>query len=323
LSRETNTSRTLDVCAQERGVVGTCSARPLLRTKVVLGAISVALLWALCYPLVTTAVEYAPPLKLGALRALLAGLVLLGLSVRRNHPRGRDWLAVAAIGISATGLGFAGMFLAGGRVAPGIATVIANSQPLLAAVIGSFALHEAVSIRASVGMMVSFGGIATIAAPALKSPNSESVTIAGILFVLLGALGVAMGNVIMKRCVRRLDPIAATGWQLLIGAAFLGFVSSVWGSDAEIQWTVPFLIALAGLAIPGTAVAFALWFGLLGRAPLTILNVFSFLTPVFALAIGAAFYDERLTMMEVIGACLVVGGAWMAARSPGIAKRRE
>jgi drug/metabolite transporter (DMT)-like permease len=95
---------------------------------------------------------------------------------------------------------------------------------------------------------------------------------------------------------------------------FLG--ASLSSRSGTIEWSIHFLLVLAGLAVPGTAVAFALWFALIRRAPLNALNVFSFLTPVFALGIGAGFYGERLTGFEIAGACVVIAGAWMAARRP-------
>lgn len=284
-----------------------------------LGAIAVALLWALCYPLVTTAVEFAPPLYTGALRALLAGLVLVALSLPlgRPRPRGAEWLAVVAIGASSTGLGFGGMFLAGGRVSPGLATVVANSQPLLAALIAYFALRERLTGRQAIGMAVAFIGIALIASKALEPADSTGLSLAGILFVLLGAIGVALGNVVMRKFADRLDALTATGYQLLIGSMLLFLGAFATESSDQIRCTPSFLLTLAGLAIPGTAVAFALWFSLLERVPLNVVNVFSFLTPVFALAIAAGFYDERLTRLQILGACLILGGAWISARARG------
>lgn len=287
-------------------------------TKTAAGAVIVALLWALCYPLITTAVRYAPPLHIGALRAALAGvlLIVVGVVLRRPNPRGREWFAVTAIGVCSTGLGFAGMFLAGGRIGPGLASVIANTQPLLAAMLGYFVLGEKLEGRQAAGMIVAFIGIGLVAAPALSGPdNTGATSLAGIAFVLMGAIGVATGNVVMKRFALRLDPIMATGWQLLVGSLLLFGVVALRGSPVSIEWTGPLLLALNGLAIPGTAIAFVLWFALIRRAPLNALNVFSFLTPVFALAIGAGLYGERFGIWEIAGSSVVVGGAWIAAQT--------
>lgn len=43
-------------------------------------------------------------------------------------------------------------------------------------------------------------------------------------------------------------------------------------------------------------------------------NVFSLLTPVFAIGIAAAFYHERLTGPGIAGVCVVIAGGWITAR---------
>jgi len=293
---------------------------PVQRTRVITaGAVAVALLGALCYPLVTPAVQYAPPLQLGGLRALLGGLMLVVFSewTGRRRPQGRQWLAVVAIGVCSTGLGFAGMFLAGGRVTPGIATVIANTQPLLAAVLGSFVVGETLKRFQLVGMGVAFAGVALVAIPTLLPSSGVAVSPSGIGFVLIGAVGVAFGNVVMKRFAADLDAISATGWQLLVGSACLLGTAALMEPSAVVRWTSPLPLSLVGLAGPGTAVAFALWFALIRRAPLNHVNVFSFLTPVFALIIGAGLYGERLGPFALIGSGFVLAGAWVAVRSSG------
>ncbi|MBI3041717.1 MAG: DMT family transporter [Betaproteobacteria bacterium] len=100
--------------------------------------ILVMILWAACFPLITVGLASAPHLTFAALRAILAGtaLVALGVILRRPLPSGpAAWGWITAIGLGATTLGFLGMVHAAEFVAPGMATVIANTQPLIAAAV--------------------------------------------------------------------------------------------------------------------------------------------------------------------------------------------
>src|SRR3990170_898588 len=107
------------------------------------GLILMASLTALCFPLISIGLTSAPPLAFSALRAVLSGLAMLlpAFVLRRPMPAGRGtWLRLAAAGIGATSFGFIGMFLAAEIVSPGIATVLSNTQPLMAAGMAFFFL---------------------------------------------------------------------------------------------------------------------------------------------------------------------------------------
>lgn len=288
----------------------------------VAGLVLVSLLWALCYPLIRAGLAWAPPLHFAAHRAFIAGAVLLaaGLLARRPLPRAMaQWLALAAVGVSFTALGFTGMFLAGGRVTPGLATVLANSQPLMAALLGALVLGERLRRQTGASLALGFGGIGILSmAAGGGSPGSGS---SGAPLVLLGALGVAVGNVILKRLAGAVDPVLGMGVQLLVGSFVLFAAASLLEPGRSVEWSRGFLAVLATLAVGGTAVAFGLWCWLLGHVELNRANTFTFLTPIFALAIGAIFQGERLQGAQWLGALLVVGAAVTAGK--GTATRRD
>lgn len=264
-------------------------------------------------------------MQVAALRAAVAGglLLLMAAVLRRPQPRPADVPALLAVGVCSTAVGFAGMFLAGNLVPPGIATVVASTQPLIAAALGNIALGERVAALQIAGMTAALAGTAAVAAEAAMGSAGSGVSLPGLSFVLLGAFGVAAGNVLMKRVAGRIDPIAGTAWQLLAGAAVLWAASRAVGPPAVIRWTPQFVIAVAVLAVPGTAIAFVLWFALLRNAPLNTVNAASFLTPVFALGIGALWFGERLSVARGLGSALVVAGAAVASRHRLTAREPE
>lgn len=267
-------------------------------------------LWAVCFPLIAAGLSLAPPLYFAALRSFVAGAGLLApaIALRRPLPQGwRVWLGLLGIGFSATSLGFGGMFLAGGVVSPGLATVIANAQPLIAAGLAYFVLGERLGPRRWVGLALGFAGIVLIALPGFGGANSNS-TPGGVGYVLLGALGVAVGNILFKRLAGQIDLLMATGWQFILGCIPLFLAALSFEEPAQVGWSLRFVVVLLTLSLLGTALAFALWFSLLRRGELNRLNTFTFLTPAFALVIGAVFFGERLGLIEVGGIILTLAG---------------
>ena len=241
----------------------------------------VTFLWALCYPLITVGLSLAPPLTFAALRSLVAGVgsLVLAFILHRPLPQGRKvWLAVLGAGLGTASLGFGGMFLAGGSVTPGLATVLANAQPLLAAGLAYLFLAERLGVQPG-GAALGFPRHPPVALPSFGGANANSTPL-GVGYVLLGALGVAVGNVLLKRLAGRVDPLMATGWQFILGAAALGVAAWFLEASVQITWSLSFVVILLTLGLLGTAIAYALWFSLLQRSELTRLNTFTFLTPV-------------------------------------------
>jgi drug/metabolite transporter (DMT)-like permease len=268
------------------------------------------LLWAACFPLITAGFEFSPHLTFAALRAFLAGSVLaaLAFALGRPVPKGLGiWTMLAMVGLGATSLGFFGMFHAAEFVSPGIATVIASTQPLLAAVLAGMVLDERLGTRGKAGLALGFFGILFIASPQLFARQGESYAL-GIGYIILAALGITVSNVLIKRIAGSVDAIMAMGIQMLIGSLPLFIGAWTMEDPLDLRWTPKFLLIFLSLSLFGTALVYWLWFSVLERVALNRANAFSFLIPVFGLSMGALFYDETLRWPQLVGIGLTVLG---------------
>jgi len=278
--------------------------------------VAVMLLWAACYPLLTIGITLAPHLSFATLRAVIAGLVLVGLACALRRPFPRDaavWGTLIVMGLGGTSLGFLGMFHAAEFVSPGIATVIANTQPLLAAGLGGIILGERLSRRGKAGLFLGFLGIVVIAAPQLFGSGGDSYAI-GIAYIVLAALGVTVSNVMIKKITGRVDLLMAMGLQFLIGSIPLAFVAGIMEDPAAIQWSFIFIAVLFALALFGSALVYVLWMSVLSEVPLNQANAFSFLIPVFGLTMGVLFYGETLGFLKFLGILLAIVGVVLVTR---------
>lgn len=283
------------------------------------------LLWAACFPLLTIGIVYAPHLAFATLRALIAGLFLVGVAfaLGRKMPSGfKTWLALCVVGFGATSLGYLGMFHAAEFVAPGLATVIANSQPLLAAILAGIVLRERISRLGKLGLVLGFCGILIIAAPGILLGNQDNF-LTGFGYIVLAALGITVSNVMLKAIAGGIDPIMAVGWQLLIGAVPLAIFSAVTEDPTTIQWTGEFVLVLLALSLFGSALVYVIWLSVLSEVALSTANAFSFLVPVFGLTIGFLFYNETLTAFTFMGISLALAGVAMVTMHSNSAALQE
>ncbi|RST85467.1 DMT family transporter [Aquibium carbonis] len=276
----------------------------------------VAVLNALCYPLITMGLAHVPHLTFAALRAIVAGisLALIAAVLRRPWPPDfRAWVALGGIGFGSTTVAYFGMFHAAEFVSPGLATVVTNSQPLIAAILALVLLHEGLGRLQYLGLGLGFLGIVVVSLPQLGLAGAPGFP-AGLAYVIIAAVGIAFGNVLMKAVSNRLDPLVAMAAQLLLGAVPLAVMALLFERPSETVLSPMFLLALLGLALPGTAMAYWLWFWLLGRVPLGRANAFTFLTPFIALAIGIAYFGEHASAPMIAGLALSLAGIVLVER---------
>ena len=276
----------------------------------------VMVLWASCYPLITLGLDYAPHLTFAALRAILAGSILIGVAALRRAawPRGWSvwgWITLAGLGM--TGIGYFGMFHAAEFVSPGLATVIESLQPLIAAVLAVVFLRERLGPIGWFGLCLGVSGVALIAIPRVLASGGGS-TAFGLVLVIMATSGVAVGNIAIKSLSKRVDAAMAMGLQLLIGAIPISILAFTTESPTAIDWSPQFIISLLSLALPGTALAYWLWQVTLQSLDVSKAAAFSFLVPIIGVSVGALFFSEPMTMNVMGGGALAAIGVYLASR---------
>jgi len=282
----------------------------------------VMLLWAACFPALAIGIDLAPHLTFATLRAGLAGLTLIAIAITLGQKLPADsnlWIRLTGIGIGATTLGFLGMFHAAEFVSPGLATVIANAQPLLAAGLGACVLNETLTTQAKAGLLVGFLGILVISLPQLVASGQQNYVL-GIAYILLAATGISVSNVMIKTLSSKLDALMAMGLQLLIGSVPLALIAPLTEQPSEVTWSPDFIGILVFLSLPGTALAYWLWFSALEKTQLSHANAFSFLVPIFGLTMGWFFFNETLNAYQASGIALTIFGVGLVLFSQNCAQ---
>ena len=68
------------------------------------------------------------------------------------------------------------------------------------------------------------------------------------------------------------------------------------------------IFSILYLAVFGSIVTFTSYYWLLKRISVIILSLMTFITPIIALFLGWIFYNEQLTLNELLGSLLVLFG---------------
>lgn len=261
---------------------------------------SINLLWAASSVAAKSGLESFGPFTLSALRFFPAGLVLLAMAGRGGPcPRIRreDWPAFCFLG----GVGIAltyGLFNFGlNHTTATDSSVLFACEPILIALFARLFLHEILTLRQWIGMVIGLVGIWLIAGQAF-----------GNLIVLLAVCAESTTGVVAKRLTRTYPGLMIVGVQMLLGSVLL-FPLAGW----ELAFTPH---PLTGAAIGGwlylsvvcSMLCFGVWYHLLGRFPISAMGVFILTQPMFGPIYGWALRGERLQPLGAVGCALVISG---------------
>jgi drug/metabolite transporter (DMT)-like permease len=248
--------------------------------------------------------EGLQPVFFAGLRSVLAvGFVWAWLAWRGRPPR----LSRASIGPGLLiGTLFAAefmfLFVALDLTTVGRASLIMYSMPVWFAILAHYGLGDRITQTKALGLALAFAGCALAI---LSRPATGEASIAGDLCALGAAWGWALTAFVARRPVMRAEgPEMQLFWMVLVSAPILILAAPLFGP--LIRDLQP--LHIAGLIFQSSVVVaggFIAWLWLMSVYPSATVASFSFLTPVFALGLGALIYGETVTW-AILGAAILV-----------------
>jgi drug/metabolite transporter (DMT)-like permease len=284
---------------------------------------ALATLWGGSYTFIKLGVATIPPVTLIAGRTLIAGLLLLlimhwrGVRLPDDAATWRRFLFQACLNgvIPWTLIAWAER-----SVDAGLATILNSTSPIFTFFLTLAIAHQdTLSWRKLFGVVAGMAGICLIIGVQAFQGLGEQL-LAQIAIVT--ATICYAGGAVFSRGFKGLDPMAPAAGSLLCGAAILLPVSAV----AERPWTLmpstTSVLALLGLAIFSTAIAFVIYFRLIQTLGSVGTTAQAYLRVPIGVAFGVLLLGEKLSPTAWIGlACVVIGVAAMTipGRKPATA----
>lgn len=327
--------------ARLRGSLGeTESRRGRIDLRMAALAAAIAVVWGLCFVLIQASLPTPAPLLMAGVRALIGGAVLAAAvlvrgAARSMRGRGDPGPARAGggppsmerrtglprpgvallLGLLNATVAFGAMYLAAGRAEAATASVLASGQPLALAAAGWLRFGERGSRLTVAGLALGLAGVVLLA-----TATSGPTTPDGAALALLASAAPTAGTLLMRGLWNRVDLLATTGLQFLLGGVILVAVSAMLEPWSEVPWSPALLPGLLVLGVLGTGLAYVAWFWLLGRLSLVVLGSALFLVPVIGLAVAIAVGD-RPSPAELIGMAAAVTGIGLVAADSATLRR--
>ncbi len=193
------------------------------------------------------------------------------------------------------------------------AMLIMTMVPPITAFFGWLIMDEHLEIIHFLGMTLTFSGIALaiFSRPAKGEKISVKLAPLGILYALGGVVGQALGLVLSKKGVKDYDPFAATQIRILAGIAGFAVLVTVMGRWKNIRSALSNREGMKSLSLgsffgPFLGVSFSLVAVKFTEAG--IASTIMAMVPIFIIAPAVILYKEKVTLAEIIGAIVSVGG---------------
>ena len=282
-----------------------------------------ATLWGASYTFLKLGVATIPPVTLIAARTLIAGAVLVavirsrGLALPRDGATWRRFLFQAGLN---SVIPFTLIAAAERTVDAGLATILNSTSPIFTFLLTvAITRHEAVTARKLFGVAAGIAGTCLIIGVEALGGLGEAF---GAQLAIVAATICYAGAAIFGRGFKQLDPMMPAAGSLICGAAILVPLSLIVDRPWTLAPSTESIAALLGLAVFSTALAFVIYFRLVGTLGSVGTTAQAYLRVPIGVAIGGAFLGETLSATAWIGlACVIAGVAAMTipARKPALA----
>jgi len=267
--------------------------------------------WGSTYLAIRVAVREGagfPPFTLGAMRVLVAGVILLiwgGITRKRINPTRQEMIILAISGVLLWVGGNGLVYWAEQRADSGLATLIIAATPLWVAIMESIIDRRWPSFQLVMAILIGCGGIAVLSLPVLRvGVQADLPSIIGLLSA--GFLW-GMGTIIQSRRPVYVDPAVSSGFQQIFGG--IGFVIIALISREPMPTPIPEAwLAWSYLVVFGSLFAFTSYVRAVQLLPTSIVMTYPYVNPVIAVFLGRLILNEPITVWTIAGAALVLLG---------------
>ncbi len=269
----------------------------------------VGLIWGSSFLLIKIGLDTLDPGLITWARIALGALTLK--VIRRNGPPvdRADWSRIVVLSVVWVAVPFTLYPIAEQHINSAVTGLLTGATPFFAGIFGAAYFHRTPGNLQKLAMAVGFAGVALISG---GSSTGGGTALLGVVLVLAATACYGYAANLAAPLQHRYGSVSlmanmlalAAVWTLPLGLAGL----------PHSQVAVAPVVATGVLGVIGTGVAFALMASLVGRVGATRASFITYLIPLVALVLGAAFLSERVSAIALAGGGLVLVAAFLASR---------
>ncbi len=261
---------------------------PALCLNMTATALLCCVLWGSAPPAIKTGYvllemdsSHVPSILLFAgIRFFFAGaLTVLIFSVARRkflYPKRENLTRVGIISVFQTIVQYLFFYIGLANTTGVKGTIASGSSTFFALLVSALIFkQEKLTLKKIIACILGFAGIIMVNLDGL----TFDMNFLGDCFVIFSAMSAGVSSVLIKRFSKHEDPVTLSGYQFIVGGAFMALIGLCFGGQIFVKDFADIAI-LAYLALL-SAVAYSLWGILLKYNPVSKITIFNFSTPIF------------------------------------------
>ena len=281
-----------------------------------------SLIWGATWIATKAGIAAVPPFFFGAARYILVSAVLVFVvrDLRAVFGGGRA-LRIIVSGTLVVAATYAFIYWGMQYVASGVSGVVNMAMnPVCLFALAILLGQERPTWRQALALVFGVGGLLLLFS-GKAALTGDAMELWGAAALVAGSIAYCLGSVLSRPLLDQITPLQLTAAQGLVGAVGLSALSLLIEPVSPATFTALLTPApLAGvlfLVIAGTFIAYTIFLRLMRDWGASRAGLYSFVSPVVALILGAIVFGEPLTWREMTGAAIMLLAAGIAiARRP-------
>lgn len=285
-----------------------------IQTRAYLAWIAVCIIWGTTYLAIRICLETVPPLLMGGVRFIVAGVMLIPMLALYGErmPGIRAWPSLALLGTVTLGFGNGGVVWAEQTVPSGLTAVLVATSPFwMVAVDAVVPPRVALSGRRILGLVVGFAGIVMLVWPEIRLDSGSGFLI-GVISAQIACIGWAIGSGYSRRRghaeAKDESVLVTAAFQMLFGGISLAIVGLIAGEGPALAVNPRTMAALVYLIVVGAVGGFTAYAYALKHLPVATVSLYAYVNPVIAVILGTLILKEPFSPRMAIAAAIVLAG---------------
>lgn len=261
--------------------------------------------------------------------AVISGLVLLILDRKSFRLPAGQWPIVVVLGVVGVAMLQVTYAFAIELLPVGIALLLEYLAVLLVALVAFFFFKEKVRLRLWIAIGFVMVGLVVVAEIWASTLNPV-----GVMWGLLAAIALATYFLVGEKQLKTISPLALSFWTMSIATVFWAPLSGWWRLEPEAftqlapvseGFSVPIWGLIVWNVVLGSFAPFLLSLSALKRLSATAAGIVATSEIAFAFVTAWLWLGEQLTLLQIIGASIVLGGIVVAqtARSSDVVVKAD